>query len=185
MADSMTMTERPTSSASQRLCASHSSTSQGMETDKPQSLKAPSGRGTRPATLRLTRRYRYRDRHRYRKLSDVFACPPPARNSFSRRDAEPAEVGIPFMTAFLDARGGTAQTRDQGSGVGKEGGSHPSTAAGSGPADSPSHPDHSKWNCPSNAMAGCSGPSTDFHGSLPLIRHGHRCGVAMGSDLSV
>jgi hypothetical protein len=31
---------------------------------------------------------------------DVFACPPPARNSFSRRDAEPAEVGIPLHHRF-------------------------------------------------------------------------------------
>ena len=29
--------------------------------------------------------------------SDVFACPPPAQNSFSHRDTEPAEVGIPFI----------------------------------------------------------------------------------------
>jgi hypothetical protein len=104
-----------------------------------------------------------------------FACPPPARNSFSRRDAEPAEVGIPSITAFLDARGGAAQTRDQGSGVGNEGACHLSTAAGGGPVGRPIHPDHSKWNCSSNAMAGCSGPSTDFYGSLPLTRHGHRC----------
>jgi hypothetical protein len=35
----------------------------------------------------------------------VFACPPPARNSFSHRDAEPAEVGIPFVTALLGELG--------------------------------------------------------------------------------
>jgi hypothetical protein len=61
---------------------------------------APCVRATRPATPRRARRYRDRDRHRYRKLSDVFECPPPARNSFSRRDAEPAEVGIPLHHGF-------------------------------------------------------------------------------------
>jgi hypothetical protein len=80
-----------------------------------------------------------------------------------------------FIMELLDARRGTAQTRDQSSGVGKQGGSHPSTPAGSGPADIPIHPDPSKWNCSSNARAGCSGPFKDFYGSLPLTGHGHRC----------
>jgi len=51
--------------------------------------------------------------------SSSLRVPPPLRNSFSRRDAETAEVGKPFITAFLGARRGAAQTRDQGSGVGK------------------------------------------------------------------
>jgi hypothetical protein len=40
--------------------------------------------------------------------SDVFACPLPARNSFSHRDAEPAEVGTPFIRAILGVLGGSA-----------------------------------------------------------------------------
>jgi hypothetical protein len=43
------------------------------------------------------------------------------------------------------------------------------------PLTAQSHPDPSKWNCGPNAMASCPGPSTDFYGSLPLSRHGHRC----------
>jgi hypothetical protein len=39
-----------------------------------------------------------------RRFHLMFSRAPPARNSFSRRDAEPAEVGLPFITAFLDAR---------------------------------------------------------------------------------
>jgi hypothetical protein len=42
------------------------------------------------------------------------------------------------------------------------------------PLTAQSHPDPSKWNCPSNAMAGSSGPFTDFYESLPLRRHGDR-----------
>jgi hypothetical protein len=87
----------------------------------------------------------------------------------------PPRLEYPFITGFLAAHQGAAQTRDQGSGVGKERGSHPSTAAGSGPADSPIHPDHSRWNCSSNAMAGGSGPSTEFYSSLPLTQDGPRC----------
>jgi hypothetical protein len=47
-------------------------------------------------------------------------APPPEGNSFSRRDAEPAEVGIPFITVSPDVRVVAAQTQDQGSGVGKQ-----------------------------------------------------------------
>ena len=44
---------------------------------------------------------------------------PPARNSLSHRDAEPAEGTTIFLTAFLDAREGVAQMGGQGSGVEK------------------------------------------------------------------
>ena len=101
--------------------------------------------------------------------------PPLARNSFHAETPRPPRSEYPLITGFLAAHGVDAQTRDQGSGVGKEGGSHPATAAGTGPADSPIRPDHSNWNCPSNAMAGCSRPAKDFYGCLPLTRHGHRC----------
>ena len=72
------------------------------ESDKPQSLKAaksPSGRAARPANPRRTRRYRDRDRHRYRKLSDIFARPPccPKLIFTPRRRAE---VGIPLHHRF-------------------------------------------------------------------------------------
>jgi hypothetical protein len=87
----------------------------------------------------------------------------------------PPRLEYLFITALLDARGVTAQARDQGSGVGKQGGGHPSTAAGSDPEDSPIHPDPSKWNCSSNARADRSGPSTECYDCLPRTRHGHRC----------
>jgi hypothetical protein len=41
----------------------------------------------------------------------------------------------------------------------------------SGPVDRPIHPDHSRWNCYSNAMAGRPCPFTDFYDFLPLTRN--------------
>ena len=106
-------------------------------------------------------------------VSKTLSClrvPPSCPKLTSRRDAEPAEVRLPFHHRFPRCTRSHCSTRNQRSGVGKQGGSYPSTVAGSGPADIPIHPDHSKWNCSSNAMAGRSGPSTDCYGRRPLTR---------------
>jgi hypothetical protein len=101
--------------------------------------------------------------------------PPLLKETHSHAETpRPPRLEHPFITGFLAARRGTAQTRDQGSGIRKEAGGDPSSAAGSGPGDRPIHPDPSKWNCSWTAMGGCSDPLTDLNDGLPLPRHGHR-----------
>ncbi len=101
-----------------------------QEAEKPQSLEAAKISVVGVLESRCFHRFEIRrvsfHQRRLRRTTDPrlrpsssLRVPPPLRNSFSRRDAETAEVGKPFITAFLGACGGAAQTRDQGSGVGK------------------------------------------------------------------
>jgi hypothetical protein len=104
--------------------------------------------------------------------------PPPARNSFPSRGWKTLHHGFP---GCVWRRCSNARPR---LGSREEVTGHPSTAAGSGPTDSPTHPDHSKWNCASNAMDGCPGPSTETYECLPLTRHAHVCAPPAWKDSS-
>jgi hypothetical protein len=110
---------------------------------------------------------------------DIFACPSCPKLIFTprRRDRRGWNTPSSPVSSLRTASMLKHETKAQESGN-KLAAIHRLLPV-SGPVDRPIHPDHSKWNCPSNAMAGCSRPATDFYGNLPLTRHGHRCPLHM------